>query len=126
MPTARSGFLGRFLAIAAAVVILTCCAGCSYLQWRQSKHQQREQLKKNPADLALAREYAPQDCYGLVGRIQLPPRPHTAPAAFSHGEATQLVGWATVDRARGYFAIILPSGRYDLLFFTDWTATAST
>ena len=29
------------------------------------------------------------------------------------------MGWATVDRTRGYFAIVLPKGSYDLLFFTD-------
>ncbi len=104
----------------AAGAILSGLAGCSYLQWKQSKHEERERLKKNPADLALARDYAPQDCYGLVGRIQLPAHAHSLlAAAFSHGKAPQLVGWATVDRKRGYFAILLPSGSYDLLFFTD-------
>jgi hypothetical protein len=120
MRTAASSVLARLFALAAAGTILTGFTGCSYLQWRRSKHEQRERLKKNPADLALARDYAPQDCYGLVGRIQLPAHPHTLlAAAFSHEKATQLVGWATVDRARGYFAILLPSGSYDLLFFTD-------
>ena len=56
----------------------------------------------------------------MVGRLQLPPHPQTLlAAAFSHENPTQLVGWAPVDHARGYFAILLPSGRYDLLFFTD-------
>lgn len=120
MRPAPTGILGRLLTIAVGGAILAGFAGCSYLQWRQSKHEQRELLKKNPADLALARDYAPQDCFGLVGRIQLPPHSHTLlAAAFSHGRATELVGWASVDRKRGYFAILLPSGSYDLLFFTD-------
>lgn len=115
-----SGILGRLLAAAAAAAILIGSTGCSYLQWKQAQHERRVQLKKNPADLALAREYAPQDCFGLVGRIQLPAQSHTLlAAAFSHGGSTQLVGWATVDRTRGYYAIVLPSGSYDLLFFAD-------
>ena len=115
-----SGILGRLLAVAAAVEILIGSAGCSYLQWKRAQHEKRQQLKKNPADLALAREYAPQDCFGLVGRIQLPAQSHTLlAAAFSHEGSTQLVGWATVDRTRGYYAIVLPSGSYDLLFFAD-------
>jgi pimeloyl-ACP methyl ester carboxylesterase len=120
-----SRFLRRALvfgAAAAMLVLLLELTGCSYLQWRQAKQQQRAQLKKNPADLALAREYAPQDCYGLVGRIRLPAAEESRPllaAAFSHEKATALVGWATVDIKRGYYAIMLPSGSYDLLFFAD-------
>ncbi len=100
--------------------MLAGLCGCAYLQWRSAKQQQRQQLRKNPADLALARDYAPQDCFGLVGRVQLPehPRPLLA-AAFSHEKTVALVGWATVDLKRGYFAILLPSGSYDLLFFAD-------
>jgi len=120
MRMARTGFVHRFVVAAAAGVVLASLAGCSYLEWRRARHAAREQLKRNPADLALARDYAPQDCYGLVGRIQVPEHPHALlAAAFSHGNTTDLVGWASVDRARGYYAIMLPSGRYDLLFFTD-------
>ncbi|HEY1252558.1 MAG TPA: hypothetical protein VGH97_15365 [Thermoanaerobaculia bacterium] len=119
----RSGFLRRILVFGGAatmLVVLSGLTGCAYLQWRQAKQRQRAQLKKNPADLALARDYAPQDCFGLVGRIRLPgePRPLLA-AAFSHEPASALVGWATVDLKRGYYAIMLPSGSYDLLFLTD-------
>ncbi len=120
MRTAPPAILGRLLTVAVAGAILTGFTGCSYLQWRKSKHDQRELLKKNPANLALERDYAPQDCFGLVGRIELPSPSHTLlAAAFSHGAKTELVGWATVDRERGYFAILLPAGSYDLLFFTD-------
>ena len=101
-------------------MVLASLAGCSYLQWRRARAAARKQLEKNPADLALARDYAPQDCYGLVGRITLPDHPRALlAAAFSHEKSTDLVGWATVDRKRGYYAIMLPSGKYDLLFFTD-------
>ena len=82
--------------------------------------EQRQQLRKNPSDLALARDYAPQDCFGLVGRVQVPEHPHSLlAAAFSHEKTPALVGWATVDLKRGDFAILLPSGSYDLLFFAD-------
>jgi pimeloyl-ACP methyl ester carboxylesterase len=120
MQPGPSGVLRRILAIAVAGAMLLGSAGCSYLQWKQAKQKQRRQLEKNPADLSLARDYAPQDCFGLVGRIQLPAQTHPLlAAAFSHEKPTSLVGWATVDLKRGYFAILLPSGRYDLLFFTD-------
>ena len=107
MRMALSGILRRFLAIAASTAILSGLAGCSYLQWRRSRAAVREQLKRNPADLALARDYAPQDCYGLVGRISVPSHPHALlAAAFNHGRATELVGWASVDPKRGYYAIM--------------------
>jgi len=118
-----SGFFPRAVAVcvsASRLVALVGLTGCAYLQWKQAKQQQRAQLNKNPADLALARDYAPQDCFGLVGRIHLSaqPRPLLA-AAFSHEKPTALVGWASVDVKRGYYAILLPSGSYDLLFFAD-------
>ena len=120
MRTAASSILGRLFALAAIGAILTGTEGCSYLQWRRARSQARAQLQKDPTNLALEKEYAPQDCYGLVGRIQLPAHAHALlAAAFSHERATGLVGWATVDRTRGYFAIVLPAGSYDLLFFTD-------
>jgi pimeloyl-ACP methyl ester carboxylesterase len=120
MRVARSGVLRRLIAAAAAGILLAGLAGCSYLEWRRARHAAAEQLKKNPADLALARDYAPQDCYGLVGRVAVPPETRTLlAAAFSHGRTADPVGWATVDRTRGYYAIMLPSGKYDVLFFTD-------
>jgi len=125
MRRALAGFPGRALAVSATTVAILATlsmsgTGCSYLQWKRSKAVQREQLRKNPADLALARDYAPQGCYGLVGKIELPAQTRQLlAAAFRHGPDTALVGWATVDRARGYFAIMLPTGSYDLLFFVD-------
>jgi len=120
MRMARSGVLRRLLSAAAAATLLAGLAGCNYLQWKRNRAAARRQLERNPADLALARDYAPQDCYGLVGRIAVPEHPRALlAAAFSHEQSTSLVGWATVDRKRGYFAIMLPSGRYDLLFFAD-------
>jgi hypothetical protein len=119
MRMARPGVLPRWLAAGLAGAVLCGAAGCSYLEWKRARAAARAQLEKNPADLALARDYAPQDCYGLVGRIAVPEHPHSLlAAAFSHGKP-DLVGWATVDPKRGYYAIMLPSGRYDLLFFTD-------
>jgi pimeloyl-ACP methyl ester carboxylesterase len=120
MRMARSGVLVRLVSAAAAIAVLAAASGCSYLEWRRARAAAREQLRRNPADLALARDYAPQDCFGLVGRVRVPPKTNALlAAAFSRGHTTDLVGWATVDRTRGYYAIMLPSGTYDLLFFAD-------
>ena len=56
----------------------------------------------------------------MLGRIQIPARPEPLlAAAMSHNARPELVAWVDVDRTRGYFAILLPSGSYDLLFFAD-------
>src|SRR5262249_6693072 len=119
----HSGILRRVVAVCFAAVLFVMLAGlsgCAYLQWRQAKQQQRAQLKKNPADPALARDYPPQDRYRLAGPIPLPAQPPPPPpAALRREKTTALVGWASVDIKRGYYAILLPSGTYDLLFFTD-------
>ena len=92
MRRAPAGIPGRTLPVCAAVILLAGLTGCSYLEWKRSKAVQREQLRKNPADLALARDYAPQGCYGLVGKIELPPQTHQLlAAAFRHGPDTALV-----------------------------------
>jgi pimeloyl-ACP methyl ester carboxylesterase len=120
MRVARPGVLSKLLAAGLAGAIVCALSGCSYLAWKRARAAARAELEKNPADLALARDYAPQDCFGLVGQIVVPTHPHALlAAAFSHRQPTDLVGWSSVDRTRGYFAIMLPAGKYDLLFFTD-------
>jgi pimeloyl-ACP methyl ester carboxylesterase len=120
MRTPPGGLFRRLSAATVVAAILTAAPGCSYLQWRQTKHDQRQRLKKNPTELSLEREYAPQNCYGLVGRIK--PTAHPDPllaAAFSHARHSELVGSRDVDPASGYFAVLLPAGDYDLVFFAD-------
>ncbi len=71
---------------ALAAALLTGSLGCSYLQWRREKKERRAELKKSPGNLLLEKEYAPQDCYGLTGRVAVPAG--TGPvlaAAFAHG-----------------------------------------
>ncbi len=120
MRKAVSSLLGRLLCVAAVGAILTGSAGCSYLRWRQARSQERTQLEKDPTNLVLEKVYAPEDCYGMVGRIQVSEQPAALmAAAFSHTGRPDLVGSVDVDRKRGYFAIFLPSGSYDLLFFAD-------
>jgi len=62
----------------------------------------------------LEKEYAPQDCYGLTGRVAVPAG--TGPVlavAFDHGGGShELVGWREVIALNGYFAILLPTGTY--------------
>ena len=76
---ARSTLVGRALLAAAAVALLLgASAGCSYLKWRREKKEERSELAKTPGNLALDKEYAPQDCYGLAGRVAVPAAATTA------------------------------------------------
>ena len=110
----------RLFTAALAAAILAGAGGCSYLQWRREKKEQRAELKKSPGNLLLEKEYAPQDCYGLTGRVAVPAG--TGPvlaAAFEHGGGHELVGSREVIQLNGYFGILLPTGTYDLVFFAD-------
>ena len=115
---------GQRLLCAAVVsaAVLCAAAGCSYLKWRQEKKELRTELEKSPGNLALEKEYAPQDCYGLIGRVEIPdgaPGPLLA-AAFDHASPTrELVGSREAIAQMGYFGILLPGGVYDLVFFAD-------
>jgi len=65
--------IGRMLVVAgAAAALAAVLPGCSYLQWRREKKEQRAQLEKSPTNLLLEKDYAPQDCFGLIGRIAIP------------------------------------------------------
>jgi hypothetical protein len=110
----------RFLAVAAAVLLLWDSAGCSYLKWRKSKSQQRSRLAKTPGDLVLLKEYAPQDCFTLAGRVAVPPeqKEPILVAAFGH-ESRQLVGSRVIGNF-GYYPLLLPGGVYDVAFFVDF------
>ncbi|MGE5413131.1 MAG: hypothetical protein ACM3NW_03080, partial [Syntrophomonadaceae bacterium] len=112
----------RLLCAAVGVaVLLPLGSGCSYLQWRRTKAEQRAELKKNPADLALEKDYAPQDCFGLYGRVAVPegtPGPLLV-AAFAHEAPHELVGSKEIVDETGYWGLLLPSGVYDVTFFAD-------
>ncbi len=113
---------GFFIAALAAVVLLWGSAGCSYLKWRREKKVERAELAKSPGNLALEREYAPQDCYGLVGRVAVPAatKGPVLAAAFEHASpAHEVVGSREVVRETGYYGLLLPAGTYDLAFFAD-------
>src|SRR5262249_7202024 len=76
---------------------------------------------KSPGNLALVKDYAPQDCFGLAGRIAVPqgaPGPLLV-AAFAHGPTHELVGSKEVVDATGYWGLLLPRGAYDVVFFAD-------
>ena len=115
------GFANRspwLCAVLAAVLIVA--SGCSYLQWRREKKEQRSELKKSPGSLALQKEYAPQDCFGLAGRVVVP-KGETEPllvVAFDH-QSRELIGSREIIAETGYYALLLPSGTYDLVFFAD-------
>ena len=110
----------RIFAAALAAALLLGGAGCSYLQWRREKKEQRAELKKSPDNLVLEKEYAPQDCYGLRGRVAVPKGSGPAlAAAFQHGGSRELVGSREVIALNGYYGILLPKGTYDLAFFAD-------
>lgn len=111
----------RRLLCAAAAVLLLGAGGCSYLQWRRTKAEQRSELEKSPGNLALEKDYAPQDCFGLAGRVSVPagaPGPLLV-AAFAHEGAHELVGSKEVVDATGYWGLLLPRGIYDVVFFAD-------
>ena len=111
----------RWLCAVGAVALLGT-SGCSYLQWRRQKAEQRAELAKSPGSLLLEKEYAPQNCFGLLGRITVPPG-QTEPllvAAFDHSSpARELVGSRETLPALGYYGMLLPAGSYDLYFFAD-------
>ncbi len=112
----------RLLCAAVAGGLLFLAAGgCSYLQWRRTKAEQRSELEKSPGDLVLEKEYAPQDCFGLAGRIAAPaaaPGPLLV-AAFAHEGSRELVGSREVVDVTGYWGLLLPRGAYDVVFFAD-------
>src|SRR5262249_20265715 len=68
------------------------------------------------------REYAPQDCFALTGRIPIPanaPGPLLA-AAFEHAASgDEMVGSREVIDPSGAYGLLLPGGTYDLVFFAD-------
>jgi pimeloyl-ACP methyl ester carboxylesterase len=106
----------------AVVLLLLGSSGCSYLKWRREKKEQRSELAKSPGNLILEKEYAPQDCYGLVGRVAVPAavKGSLLVAAFQHASpAHELVGSREVVRETGYYGLLLPAGTYDLAFFAD-------
>jgi pimeloyl-ACP methyl ester carboxylesterase len=106
----------------AGALLLPIATGCSYLQWRREKKELRSQIRKNPGNLSLEKEYAPQDCFGLVGRVEVP-KGQTEPllvAAFDHAsEGHELVGSREIIAATGDYGLLLPSGSYDVVFFAD-------
>lgn len=111
----------RLLCAAAAAGLALLAGGCSYLQWRRTKAEQRSELAKSPGNLVLEKDYAPQNCFGLIGRIAVP-KEQKEPllvAAVAHGSPSELVGSREILPALGYYGILLPGGRYDLLFFAD-------
>ena len=114
---------GRFLGgTAIAVLLLGATISCSYLKWRRDKSAQRRALEERPWDLALRKEYAPQDCFGLVGRLSIP-RDVVADllvAAFDHDrEGLDLVGSHEIAAHAQSYGVLLPSGTYDILIFAD-------
>src|SRR5262245_35222810 len=104
------------------VLLLGATISCSYLKWRREKSAQRRALEERPWDLALRKEYAPQDCFGLTGRLSIP-RDADADllvAAFDHArEGLELVGSHEIAAHAGYYGVLLPSGSYDVLIFAD-------
>jgi hypothetical protein len=73
-------------------------------------------------DLALRKEYAPQDCFGLSGRLFVPKRAEMdfLVAAFDHASGgRELVGSHEVGSHAAYYGVLLPSGSYDVLLFAD-------
>jgi hypothetical protein len=111
-----------FAATLSAFWLLSAAAGCSYLQWRREKKLQRSRLEKNPGDLILEKEYGPEGCFGLAGRVEVPahsPGPLLA-AAFGHSGAERaMVGSREVIAESGHYGVLLPGGTYDLVFFAD-------
>ena len=111
----------RLLCAIVAAGLALLAGGCSYLQWRRTKAEQRSELKKSPGNLVLEKDYAPQDCYGLTGRVAVPagaPGPLLV-AAFAHAGSEELVGSKEVVDVTGYWGLLLPRGTYDIVFFAD-------
>ena len=114
---------GRMLRVAGvAAPLLAALPGCSYLKWRHEKSVERAELEKSPTNLELEKHYAPQDCFGLIGRITVPPeqKEPLLVAAFDHASpGHELVGSREILPAVGYYGLLLPPGSYDLYFFAD-------
>jgi pimeloyl-ACP methyl ester carboxylesterase len=104
-------------------LLLIGSAGCSYLHWRREKKEQRSALRRDPDDLMLLKEFAPQDCFALNGSIAFVPGPipdtQALVGAFAHSGSRELVGAHHVVGLSGHYGVLLPSGEYDLLAFED-------
>jgi len=103
-------------------LLLAATSSCSYLAWRRQKTAQRRALEERPWDLALRKEYAPQDCFGLTGRLSIPPGAETdfLVVAFDHErKARDLVASHEVSPHGAYYGVLVPSGSYDVLLFAD-------
>jgi hypothetical protein len=113
---------GPSRAALSALLLATCALSCSYLKWAHTQKERRSQLDKHPGDLVLEKELAPQDCFGLQGNVLDPPeqKEPLLVVAFEHSSASHaLVGSREVLPAVAAYAILLPSGSYDILFFAD-------
>ncbi len=70
----------------------------------------------------LEKDYAPQDCFGLVGRVEVPKdqRLPLLVAAFDHANpGAGPVGSREIVPETGYYGLLLPAASYDLIFFAD-------
>lgn len=111
---------GRFLAaVVAASLLLFGSFGCSYLKWRKQKSEQRSQLAKSPGDLALAKKYAPQDCFTLGGHVELPPEQKEPLLAAAFARDTHQLVAARITATLNYYSVLVPGSVYDLVFFAD-------
>jgi pimeloyl-ACP methyl ester carboxylesterase len=113
---------GRSGTALSALLLAICAVSCSYLKWARTQKVERAELKRHPGDLVLEKELAPQDCFALQGSVEAPEElkePFLVVALDHAGPSHALVGSREVLPSVGAYAILLPSGSYDILFFAD-------
>src|SRR5262249_41921386 len=107
---------------ASLTLLIFVASACSYLQWKGQRKALRRGMEHRPGDLVLQKKYAPEDCFGLTGKLSLPTGVELEflVAAFDHTSAgRELVGTHEVDTATGDYVVLLPPGSYDVMLFAD-------
>lgn len=95
--------------------------GCSYVEMVQRHRRLRDAFEKQPR-LGLVQEFAPEQCLQIIGGVYSDPN-RDAPLAIialsQQYARNEVVGWRMVPGSVGYYSVLLPEGRYDLLVLAD-------
>lgn len=113
--------LRRLARLAAVLCAAVHIGGCGYIEMVQRHQRLRDEFEKQPR-LGLVQEFAPQECVQVIGGLRSDPNrdePLAIIALSQQYAHNEVVGWMMVPGSVGYYSVLLPAGRYDLLVLAD-------
>lgn len=114
--------VARAVAGAACVVAVAVqITGCGYIEMVRRHRRLRDAFEKQPR-LGLVQEFAPEQCVQIFGGLHSDPNrdePLAVIALSQQYARNEIVGWRMVPGSVGYYSVLLPEGRYDLLVLAD-------